>query len=78
MNATTLYSLREGQKAYVQDITTAGSMKRRLMDLGVISGTPIQCLQKSPAGDPVAYLIRGAAIALRSEDSENIKVTLVP
>lgn len=30
--------------------------------------------QKSPAGDPVAYLIRGAVIAIRSEDSSQIVV----
>lgn len=49
-------------------------MRRRLLDMGLIEGTRISCLQKSPAGDPVAYLIRGAVIALRSEDSSQILV----
>ncbi|MDD4546064.1 MAG: FeoA family protein, partial [Oscillospiraceae bacterium] len=34
----------------------------------------VECLQMSPGGDPIAYLIRGAVIALRSEDSSNIQV----
>ena len=49
-------------------------MRRRLQDIGLIEGTDVECLQKSPAGDPVAYYIRGAVIALRSEDSQNILV----
>ena len=51
-----------------------GAMRRRLQDIGLIEGTDIECLQKSPAGDPIAYYIRGAVIALRSVDSGNILV----
>ena len=49
-------------------------MRRRLLDIGLVEGTNIECLQKSPAGDPVAYLIRGAVIALRAEDSAAVLV----
>ncbi|MCI8554682.1 MAG: ferrous iron transport protein A [Clostridiales bacterium] len=76
MNATplTLDSLPEGRKARVRELLSTGSMRRRLLDIGLIEGTNIECLQRSPAGDPVAYLIRGAVIALRSEDSSRILV----
>lgn len=77
MISSTMCSLREGQAARVTDIHIDGSMRRRLQDLGLIEGTHIQCLQKSPAGDPVAFLIRGAAIALRSEDAGGIEVALL-
>ena len=64
--------MEEGQTATVAGIRLSGSMRRRLQDIGIIEGTNIKCLQKSPAGDPIAYLIRGAVIALRSEDSANV------
>lgn len=70
----TLAELEVGQLARVLNLSTTGSMRRRLQDLGVVEGTAITCLQKSPSGDPVAYLIRGAAIALRREDSGGILV----
>ena len=73
-NTYTLYELKEGETARVQDIRADSAMRRRLQDLGLISGTNVKCLQRSPSGDPVAYLIRGAAIALRSEDSSDILV----
>ena len=56
----------EGRAARVVRLLTTGEMRRRLQDIGLIQGTKIECLQKSPAGDPVAYYIRGAVIALRS------------
>lgn len=66
--------LEEGQTARVAKILTTGSMRRRLQDIGLIEGTKVQCMQKSSCGDPIAYSIRGAIIALRSEDSGSILV----
>ena len=72
-----LTNLREGQRATVQAITMSGAMRRRLQDIGLIEGTEVECVQKSPCGDPVAYQIRGALIALRSEDCRNVLVTAI-
>lgn len=71
---SSLDGLERGQTAKVQSLLATGSMRRRLQDIGLIEGTQVECLQKSPAGDPVAYLIRGAVIALRSEDSATVLV----
>lgn len=73
-NILTLNNVAEGQIIRVKQLLSQGTMRRRLLDLGLIEGTEIMCLQKSPAGDPVAYFIRGAVIALRSEDSCQILV----
>lgn len=70
----TLFSLSEGLCARVKKLCSSGSMRRRLQDLGLIEGTRVECLQRSPSGDPTAYLIRGAVIALREEDSSLIIV----
>lgn len=73
---TSLDRLEEGQVARVRTLSASGSMRRRLQDIGLIEGTRVECLQKSPAGDPVAFLIRGAMIALRSEDAGGVTVRL--
>ena len=57
-----------------EELRLNGSIRRRMQDIGLIEGTPVECLQKSPSGDPVAYLIRGAVIALRREDSGRVMV----
>ena len=62
-----LSSLAVGQQATVVDISPAcrGVERRRLLDLGVVPGTVIRAELASTAGDPMAYRIRGAMIALR-------------
>lgn len=70
-----LSNLQCGQIARVDSLALRGSMRRRLQDIGLIEGTQVECIQKSPAGDPVAYLIRGAVIALRTEDSAGVFVS---
>lgn len=68
----TLADLPVGQGARVTALATQGSIRRRLIDIGLIENTQVECLGRSPAGDPSAYLIRGAVIALRKEDSKRV------
>ena len=69
-----LSDLKEGEKARVIRLQNGNEIKRRLQDIGVIPGTIIKCVLKSPLGDPVCYLIKGALIAIRNEDSDKITV----
>ena len=52
-----------------------GAERRRLLDLGVLPGTQIKAEMKSPGGDPTAYLVRGALIALRADQARHIKIS---
>ena len=63
-----------GEKARVLSQSTAGGLRRRLLDIGLVEGTEVECVGKSPGGDPRAYLIRGAVIALRASDCKKIVV----
>ncbi len=65
-----------GKKANVSMLISDGAARRRMLDLGVIDGTEIEPLYKSPSGNPVAYLIRGAVIALRTDVSKKIIVSM--
>jgi ferrous iron transport protein A len=61
-----------GKKGKVRMLTSDGIARRRMLDLGLICDTEVEALQKSPSGDPIAYHIRGAVIALRSEEASKI------
>ena len=67
-----LSALPEGESAYVTQVRAGPAMDRRLLDLGLVRGTRVTCVLKSPAGDPCAYLIRGALIALRRADADGV------
>ena len=68
-----LNQLKPGEEAVV---TSISGENRRLRDLGLIEGTKVKCVLKSPLGDPAAYKIRGAVIAIRREDAADIKVVV--
>jgi len=69
-----LSDLPEGGQARVRALYLTGGIRRRLQDLGLVRGTKITCIQRAAAGDPTAYLIRGAVIALRRRDTAQIEV----
>jgi len=69
-----LTRLSPGETATVAGLAAAGDMRRRLQDIGLIEGTPVRCVQRSPLGDPTAFLIRGAVIALRAADSAGVMI----
>ena len=72
----TLNKLPVGKTGKVFDITAEGIIRRRLFDLGLIKRTFVKALHISPAGDPIAYEIRDAVIALRSEEAENVLIEI--
>lgn len=76
VESLTLNQLRVGDRLAVMCVRGENAMRRRLEDLGVVPGTQISCLMRSPLGDPCAYLIRGAVIALRAHDAKQIVGTL--
>lgn len=73
-NLIPLNLLPVGSFGKVKKLITNGKTRRRMLDLGLILDTKVEALRKSPFGDPTAYQIRGAVIALRSEEASKILV----
>ena len=70
---TRLCDLCPGERAVIDRIS-ACDVRRRLLDMGFLENTEIECVGKSPLGDPSAYLLRGAVIALRRADAHAVQV----
>ncbi len=77
---SSLADLEPGESGQVLGISAVlqGPQRRRLLDLGVVPGTEIRAEFASAAGDPVAYLIRGALIALRRDQASLIQLVREP
>ena len=69
-----LCDISPGEAAVISGMGAAGGIRRRLRDIGFVEGARVECIMKSPLGDPVAYLVKGAVIALRREDAASISV----
>ena len=72
----TMAAMDPGEEATVVGLSPncRGLERRRLMDLGLLPGTVVAAEMKSPTGDPTAFRIRGALIALRGEQAANIRI----
>jgi DtxR family Mn-dependent transcriptional regulator len=75
-----LHELPAGRSGRVLGLTAAcrGAERRRLLDLGFVSGSVVEANLVSPAGDPTAYLVRGALVALRREQARFIRIEPAP
>ena len=69
-----LSRLEPGVTAYVSRIEARGGIRSRLLELGLTEGTMVECVGRSPGGDPAAYRIRGAIVAIRDADAAGIFV----
>lgn len=77
MNSCYLSQLKPGSSAIVTGLNVEGGMRRRLQDLGLVEGCQVDCVERSPMGDPTAYRICGAVIALRQEDAAAVCIRKV-
>jgi len=69
-----LSELPVGSSCQIASLNIEGLTRRRMLDLGMVPGTFIECVRKSPLGDPVAYRVRGSLIALRNENANKVEV----
>ena len=76
MNCILLNELPINRTATIENLNCHGNIRRRLLDLGIIKGSKITPVLKSPSGDPTAFEIRGSIIALRKEITELIEVNI--
>ena len=70
----TLNQLGLGATAKIVGIHTVKAERRRMFDLGIMPGTMIASELHSPLGDPTAYRVRDALVALRREQAELIEI----
>jgi Fe2+ transport system protein A len=69
-----LADLIVGTAGRISSVELDGLLRRRVLDLGMVPGTQVKCIRKSPVGDPIAFRVRNTTIALRSDDASLIKV----
>ena len=67
-----LCDIKKGERLLIKKLETKGPLRKRLLDIGFIPETEVECVRTSPFGDPKAYSVRGTIIALRKKDASFI------
>ncbi len=74
MEKISMDALKPGETGQVIHMNLVGAIGARALDLGLMDGTHVRCVHASPSGDPKAYSIRGAIIAMRKADLLQVEV----
>ena len=74
MGEKILRDLRPGEKGIIVKVTGAGSIYRRILDMGVVKGAEIEVERVAPLGDPIEVKIKGYHLSLRKTEAANIYV----
>ena len=70
----TLAEVEVGDSATVVKLHGDGALRRHLMDLGLIKGTPFKVVKVAPLGDPVELTVRGYELSIRKEEAAVVEV----
>ena len=69
-----LSELKRGEKGRIVKIGGTGSIRRRLLDMGLVSGSDIEMERVAPLGDPIEIKVKGYNLSLRKEEAATIQV----
>lgn len=70
----TLDSLKPGEQTVVQSLDGDPEAGARLMEMGLLPGTPIEVVRFAPLGDPIEITLRGYHLSLRRAEAAAIVV----
>jgi Fe2+ transport system protein FeoA len=77
MTVKMLNELRKGEKGKIVKIGGSGSVHRRLLDMGLVSGSDIEMQRVAPLGDPIEIKVKGYNLSLRKEEAASIQVEVI-
>ncbi|MBL0386822.1 ferrous iron transport protein A [Tumebacillus sp. ITR2] len=72
-----LSECKEGFKAVVKDLFMNESIRKRMMDLGLLPGTEVAVVRKAPFGGPMVVQFRGYQISFRLSEAKHILIEAV-
>lgn len=70
----TLAELTTGDRARIKKIRARGTLRKRLIEMGLVPGAAVEVERVAPMGDPVEVKVRGYHISLRKEEAEHVEV----
>lgn len=69
-----LSELKKGDRGKIIKVSGKGSVHRRLLDMGLVSGSEVEMQRVAPLGDPIEIKVKGYNLSLRKEEASAIDV----
>jgi len=74
MSVKMLNQLEPGERATIVKVGGEGPVRRRILDMGVVTGADIEVVRVAPLGDPVEFRVKGYNLSLRKSEAQNVQV----
>ena len=74
---TSLDCCGPGQQGRVLGIRQAGRIRQRLLEMGLVEGTPVEVVRLAPLGDPVEVRLRSYLLSLRRSEAAAVELEVV-
>lgn len=74
MTVIPMRHMAAGQKGVISKVKANGELGRRLRDMGMVPGTPVEIQGRAPLKDPVAIRVRDFTLTLRNNEADHILV----
>ena len=75
MSIVALSQMNAGQSGTIEELTAAGAVGQRLLEMGITPGTKVEVVRFAPLGDPIDIKVRGYHLSLRKQEAEIIQVS---
>ena len=72
-----LSDLKNGERGRIERVVGHEGFRKRIAELGFVTGVEVESIRKAPFKDPGAYLVKGAHISLRNAEARNIEISLI-
>ncbi len=69
-----LDELHKGEQGKVIKVNAKGPFKKRLLEMGFITGATVKVIKYAPLKDPVEYELKGYHVSLRHEEAQQIEI----
>jgi ferrous iron transport protein A len=71
---STAADLVSGEKAVIVKVSGKAFLRRRMLDMGIITGSTIEMIRHAPLGDPIDIKIKGYHLSLRKSEARHIEI----
>lgn len=76
VSAVRLTDVPPGEECHIIQVTAKGAVRQRLIDMGMLPGTPVIVERKGPGGNPIWIRLKGFQLSLRKGEAMGVDVTM--
>ena len=70
----TLNDLAQGEIAIIAKVKGRGAFRRRIMEMGFVTGKKVSVVRRAPLQDPIEFSLMGYNVSLRGSEAQLIEV----